>query len=287
MAKQARPIPIAKDDDGPMYVTWKDGDNESMQLALAEVSKGLNAPESYDRVIAAHTNRSIKTFNSDVTIGADHRRSHVESVRPGYRIPTKPKDIIQACMEAYERVGLIRNIIDLMADFACQGIEITHPNPTIEKFYNAWFSRVHGKDRSERFLNLLYRSGNVVIRRQTAKLPQKAQDQLMRSQAGPDLVLDKEEKIPRREIPWRYIFMNPLSLDVIGEELAPLIGTFNYTVKISRSTRNKLGAEAKSLSPLLKNMPPEMLKALNDDKGVPLDPDKTLSFFYKKDDWLG
>ncbi len=191
MAENNSPIPIAKKDDGPMYVTWAEGDDKSLQAALATIGQGLKSDQSYDRVIASDTNRSIRTLNSDVTIGADHRRKHVESVRPGLRIPTKPKDIIQSCMLAYERVGLIRNIIDLMADFACQGIEITHPNPTIEKFYNAWFNKVRGKDRSERFLNLLYRAGNVVIRRQTAKLPKKAESELMRSQAKPDLILDK------------------------------------------------------------------------------------------------
>ncbi len=286
MDKDDSPIPVASKEDEPMYVTWVDGDDESFQQALAAVSKGLQSNQSYDRVIAGHTNRAINTSNSDVTIRADHRRSHAESVRPGFRVPTKPKDIIEACMLAYERVGLIRNIIDLMADFACQGVEITHPNKTIEKFYNAWFKKVRGKDRSERFLNLLYRSGNVIIRRQTAKLPVKAERELMRSQAKPDLVLDKSEIINRREIPWRYIFMNPLTLEVIGGDLAPLIGEFLYAVKIPIKTRNKLSGGAKDLGPLLNKMPPEMLKALSTGKSIPLDSDKTLSFFYKKDDWL-
>ena len=48
------------------------------------------------------------------------------------------------CMSAYDRVGIIRNVIDLMADFAGQGINIVHPNKRIEKFFRAWFKKVNG-----------------------------------------------------------------------------------------------------------------------------------------------
>ena len=60
--------------------------------------------------------------------------------------------------------------IDLMGDFASQGIRLVHRNKRIERFYRRWFKKINGKDRSERFLNNLYKSGNVVIDRRTAKL---------------------------------------------------------------------------------------------------------------------
>ena len=56
-------------------------------------------------------------------------------------MPTEKKKAISMCMQAYDKVGIIRNIIDLMGDFACQGIRLVHQNPRIEKFYNDWFSR--------------------------------------------------------------------------------------------------------------------------------------------------
>ena len=73
-------------------------------------------------------------------------------------------------MQAYDKVGIIRNVIDLMSDFASQGLAIVHPNKTIEKFYRKWWQEVGGVDRSERFLNYLYRTGNVVVRRRTARI---------------------------------------------------------------------------------------------------------------------
>ena len=40
-------------------------------------------------------------------------------------------------MAAYDKVGIIRNVIDLMSDFSSQGLNIYHPNKTIEKLFGA------------------------------------------------------------------------------------------------------------------------------------------------------
>ena len=103
------------------------------------------------------------------------------------------------CMDAYDTVGLIRNIIDLMSDFSAQGIVLVHPNKTIERFYRKWFEKVSGKERSERFLNNLYRCGNVVVHRRTAKIKPEI-EQLLRSQGA-----DVDPEFPNvkdREVPW-------------------------------------------------------------------------------------
>lgn len=54
-------------------------------------------------------------------------------------------------MQAYDKVGIVRNVIDLMGDFASQGLTLVHPNKSIERFYRKWFENVNGLDRSERF----------------------------------------------------------------------------------------------------------------------------------------
>lgn len=99
--------------------------------------------------------------------------------------PRKDKDIIKMCMDAYDRVGIIRNVIDLMGDFSSQGITLVHPNKNIEKFYKKWFSKVNGKARSERFLNTLYRCGNVIVKRRTAKLSARKEQEMRKTAAAP------------------------------------------------------------------------------------------------------
>ena len=53
-------------------------------------------------------------------------------------IPEYQKRILRMCMEAYDKVGIIRNVIDLMGDFAVQGMTIVHPNKNIERFYRKY-----------------------------------------------------------------------------------------------------------------------------------------------------
>ncbi len=119
------------------------------------------------RTTAGNTFRNISQPNVSVREGFDRR--DYDFFRPGEQIPTKDVDIIGACMQAYDRIGIVRNIIDMMSEFACQGIDLVHPNPRIEKFFKEWFNKVNGKERTERILNMLFRAGNVVIKRSTAR----------------------------------------------------------------------------------------------------------------------
>ena len=140
-------------------------------------------------------------------------RSDYDAFRPGEAVATRQKRLIAQCMQAYSRVGIIRNVIDLMGDFASQGLTLVHPNRAVERFYRKWFENVNGHDRSERFLNYLYRCGNVVVKRRTARLNKNKEAELKRSTAAPDM---KIENVPveRRVIPWKYDFLNPLAVDV-------------------------------------------------------------------------
>ena len=53
------------------------------------------------------------------------------------------------CMDAYDKVGIVRNIIDLMGDFGSQGISIAHENKSVEKFFQQWFRKIDGKEIRE------------------------------------------------------------------------------------------------------------------------------------------
>ena len=75
-----------------------------------------------------------------------------------------------------------------------QGIRIVHPNKKIERFYRKWFKKCSGKERSERFLNNLYKTGNIIINRQTVKLNINMTKELYKSVAAADLsVKDLEQ----------------------------------------------------------------------------------------------
>ena len=121
-----------------------------------------------------------------------------------------------------------------MGDFACQGVRLVHQNKRVEKFYNDWFSRVRGKEVSERLCNLLFREANVPIRMSTAKINRQKRLEMQKSVASPDMIADlKVSDFSPNEIPWQYYFIDPLTIEAIGGPLASVIGERKYIMKLT------------------------------------------------------
>ena len=265
------------------YITW--GSEEERVEALNQVSDTV---ESYDGVMrATASHRSFLDVETNRSVRSDFIRDDYYRFRRHEAIPKKPKDIIGMCMSAYESVGIIKNVIDLMGDFASQGISIVHPNPKIERFYKKWFNKINGKERSERFLNVFYRCGNVVVKRRTAKISRRFEESLKRASAA-DLSV-KDVKTRKKEIPWIYDFLNPLTIEVIGDELAVFAGKPKYAMRVTKGTSKLIKRAYESDSKhkdSIKSLPSDLVEKINRGETlIPLDPDKVRVFFYKKDDW--
>lgn len=268
----------------PLYSTWgSDAEKEKVYDATSLEgyegavyrSEGNNYSSNRQTYIDVEPNRSVRP---------SFRKSDYDAFRPGEAVPTRQKRIIASCMAAYDRVGIIRNVIDLMSDFASQGIVLVHPNKQIEKFYRKWFSQIHGNDRSERFLNYLYRCGNVVVQRRTAKLSKKAEKQLKRA-AGADIIIE-DLKVPRREVPMQYDFLNPVAVDVrdIG---ASTLGKPEFYLNISNYTYQSLLKTSQTNDAVFKTLPISLQKQIqNGERKIPLESSNTFFYHYKKDDWL-
>jgi hypothetical protein len=272
------------------YVTWGDGDINDKRKALTEASKGLDEFGLIDKTTAGTGSRFRDFSNLDgPTSGRPGlTRSDYDFFRPDEAVPNQIKAIFYRADLIYNRVGLVKNVIDLMGDFASQGIRLVHPNKRIEKFYRKWFEKVRGEERSERFLNNLYRIGNVVINRQTAKISLKVADSLYRTVAGPDLIVNTEENenIEKREIPWKYTFIDPTCVDVIGGPLSSFVSDKRYAISIPASLRKIINNPKNDAEKsIIDKLPPTIIEAAKTKKPYLLDLDKTLVFHYKKDDW--
>ena len=267
------------------YVTWKDGDEKGKAMAIYQASQALKRVEPIVRSKASSI--YLNAAPNNVSVSDSFSRRDYEYFRPDERIPVKPKDIIKACGEVYDTVGLIRNVIDLMADFTVQGISLIHPNQQTEKFYQEWFRRVGGPERSERFCNYLYRTANVIVKRETAKLKP---SEVKRVTASPDIKgLPDEQSVEKREIPWRYSFLNPLTLNLESEDLAPFIGpeSFVFSLQIPPQLINKIkNARTESERVVVSKIPEAVRKLIaSGSKVIVLDPEKVRSYYYKRDDW--
>lgn len=268
--------------DKPLFVTWNENDPKSKEEAIAKSGYA----DSLSKTVAGTSFQNISYPNVSVRESFDRR--DYDYFRPGESIPTIDKEIIAACMQAYDRIGIVRNVIDMMAEFACQGIDLVHPNEKIQDFYREWFAKINGAERTERILNMLYRAGNVVVKRSTAKLKNVDVENLQKGLAA-DMPVGDPIKSNKNEIPWGYTIYNPSTIDVFGEELAPFIGpnSFRYGVRIPDSISKKLRNPQNEIEKqvMVGISLQNLVTTTNGGKVVPLPEDKTVAIYYKRDDW--
>ena len=279
---------MAKNPTQPMFVTWND--EKGKQLALTTASQA-----SADYGAIATKSHSVA---SDIFLGAGPNtgvrdgmsRRDWDYFRPEEAIPKNVRGIMLACMMAYKRMGIVRNTIDVMGEFTCQGIRIVHPNPGIQKLLENWAKRVNFYERSERFCNYLYRAGNVIVQRETALVKGADLENLRQGWAATDKLekIEPPPKIRPGELPWEYTFINPLSLDILGgEELSAFAGVALFGLVIPEKILSKIkNPKSEEEKYVVAQLPSYILEAVKSGvKIVPLDPNKVKAFFYKKDDW--
>ena len=270
------------------YVTWGD-DLSSKQEALNKSSESMSEYTLIEHS-SAMRRYGLNYSNLDGSTGGRPglTRGDYDFFRPDEAVPKQTKAIIKRAEDIYQRVGLVKNVIDLMGDFGSQGIRLVHKNKRIERFYRSWFKKVKGKERSERFLNNLYKTGNIVINRQTGKLSLKVADSLYRAIAAPDLQINDMEEIrlEKREIPWKYTFIDPFYVDVSAGALASFSQLKKYELILPSNLRRTINSpKTPQEQEIVNSLPSQIIEAAKSKKPFPLDSDKTLVFHYKKDDW--
>jgi len=242
------------------------------------------AIDSYGSINKSYASnyRDYLDIQPNISVKPEFNRSDYYSFRPSERTPNKQKRIIKMCMDAYDKVGIIRNIIDLMGDFGSQGINIVHESRSVEDFFKEWFKKVNGKERSERFLNNLYKSGNVVIYKNTAKITPDIKKYIK------SLAADLKVEMPEVEesvIPWKYNFINPQSVDVKNSSMNMFLGKKSFEISIDSFMSNF--KDSPIPKEVLDYLPEDMKnKIKKGERKIPLDSEKLSISYYKKDDWM-
>jgi hypothetical protein len=269
-------------DETELYSTW--ADESSRQKAFSEASSAYEHNDGIQKAVG-YSYRSYIDIEPNRSVRTSITRNDYYRFRPEESVPTRQKRILKMAMDAYDRVGIIRNVIDLMGDFASQGIDIVHPNKAIERFYKAWFKQIQGAQKSERFLNYLYRCGNVVVKRSTAKINAAKEEELRKAVAADIEITDR--KYPRKEIPWHYDFLNPLTVDVLNYYNGMFLGDPIYVLNLSKTTYDTFTAADMSGKQTFSKLPPDIQAQVKQGKRqLRLDPETIEVFYYKKDDWL-
>jgi hypothetical protein len=274
------------------YVTWGE-DLSSKQDALKRSSESLDEFTGIQNSTAAFgggRRYSIDFSNLDGDTGGRPglTRNDYYAFRPDEAVPKRIKLVIRRAEDIYHRVGLVKNVIDLMGDFAVHGIKLVHKNKRIERFYRQWFKKINGKDRSERFLNNLYKTGNIVIHKQTAKISLKVTDNLYKAIGSPDLNVKQMDqfKIEKKEIPWRYTFIDPVYVESAAGSLSSFVSEKRYELVLPATFRKNINnPKTEAEKQVVSLLPEAIVLAAKTKRPYPLDPEKTLVFHYKKDDW--
>lgn len=270
------------------YVSWNDA--KGFAKASQQLNTGLQNSMPIQRSTAAIANR-FQNIDSNTSVRDSASPLDYAWFRPGEQVPQHFRDLIAACMGGYQKVPVIRQVIDLMGDFTAQGIRLVHEDEVIQNFYNEWFRKVNGAERSERIANILYRCGNVIVKRADAKLNPIAIQQWKKTiAANSETDLDHEDDVVMSPgiIPYRYTILNPLIVEVLGEHVAAFTGKVHYVLKIPSTFYNTLSLPLTSFDPslLTEGMPRDLQQAMDrNDKYLLLDSDKLVCLFYKKDDW--
>ncbi len=96
-------------------------------------------------------------------------------------------------------------------------------------------------------------------------------------------------KLAKREVPWRYTFLNPLTVDLLAENVSQFLGNdskmfaISIPEKLSQKLRNKKTDLEKKL---FAKLPADIQKIImSGGNSILLNPEKTVVFYYKKDDW--
>jgi len=262
-------------------ITWNDDDLPSKADAFSKFSDNISEYVGLPKAQGTHY-RNFIDIESNRTVKPGFGPSDYYAFRPDEAVPQQQRRAIKMCMDAYDKVGIIRNIIDLMGDFGSQGIEIVHQNSSVENFYKQWFKSVNGKERSERFLNNLYKAGNVIIYRSYANMTPELTT-YMKSLAKDIRV--EVPSVPENQIPWRYNFFNPLTVKMVKGNLSLFMGSKDYA--LSANTFLDKFPNGDIPSTVLDTLPPAIKQSLQrGDKEIPLDNSRLSVFHYKKDDWL-
>lgn len=213
-------------------------------------------------------------------------------------------------VECYKSFGVIKNVIDLMCNFASEGISIQHPRKAIRRFYQRWFEIVDMPGRVKDILRAYYKTSNVFIYTTFGEIDKGAYDRMRSAKGASDLKvklladtsdpandehieeIDEQLKKPleKRQIPWRYTLLNPFQMDLVGTKY---FGEQQWVFILDQITANDIeNKKAKKtetsedvdyLDETDINLPPEF-KKLKNGRVVELDQGKLWTLHYMKDD---
>lgn len=244
-----------------------------------EKQDGLNklgkAMASQDMAVAGF----YSNLEENISVRPPFSRNTYERFRPGERIPEKDADVMTACRNAYQSVGVIRSVVDLITETAVEGLTLVSENENITNFFQTWSQSVNLTERAERFANYFVVEGNVVVRKKTSTIDMPTVRRMKRGSAA----------IEKFDVPIEYVFYDPQTIELIGGDLAIFSGVKRWGIKISSSQVQNLKESYAKDKGILKSLPEEIKEIIGSkrvlgDMVIPIPQNDVYVAHYKKKD---
>lgn len=250
-----------------------------MSEEKSEYKQRLNKARAMDRFLAKKaeiiSNQQV-VARTKVKFDGTHER-HVSGSNH------EMMDRIASCREAYENVGIIGNIVDLMVDFALEGLTIEHASKPIRNFFIHWANKVKLYSLAEEILKGIYRDGNVPILSFRGAIENEEVIQFKKAIAQ-NLFVDTftETKI----IPYKYLVLDVLRLWKIGSEL---LGNVKYEYQIGARDlgiiKGNNQEDAKFVKKLKDSLGDNELDNIKKTGRISIPNNRLSLIFYKKDSY--
>jgi len=192
------------------------------------------------------------------------------------------RDAISLCQKCYYNYSIFRNVVDLMTEFSVSDIFFRGGTAKSRKFFEALFKKINLWDFQDKFFREYYRSGNVFVYRFEAKIKDSDIGKISRvySQAG----LNVKDMV----VPARYIILNPADVQFEGN-LSFSFGRYSKRIsdyELERLRNPKTDEDLEVFESLDKESKKKISsKPFGTSLYIPLDPEKTVAVFYKRQDY--
>lgn len=267
------------------YLAFSD-DLSSKNGALATYGRTVDSFQQVQKSVGY----SLSPLNpvADIKVREEFSRQAYDSYRPSEALPYRFKDIVLSCRSMYKRVGIVRNVIDLMTDFTTSGLRFMHSDRKQQVFFQSWARKVNLSESVNEYVRHLLVEHNVVVKRVTARLSKPVENQIDDfALAKPDIKLAvTPNTIEAREIPWRYHFLDVTHLQWKSEAGAALLGNKKLAYKIPSKLISLIKGDIQFQGDIVENLPKDIVEGVKAGKTlIDLDQSKLFVTHCKKDSW--
>lgn len=201
--------------------------------------------------------------------------------------PIEAKEAVLLCQKAYFNIGIVRNIIDLMTEFSVGEVYFREGNKMSREFFSAWWKKIGGLSYQDQFYREYYRGANVFSYRFEVSI-QPTDIRRIISNFGLTLGKTLEQlEVQKFLLPSRYIVLNPADI-LFSCGISFYKG--NYYKRLSDFEISRLRKpQTEEDKEVLESLPADFRKKIQEkttiDVNLPLDEEKVVIVFYKKQDY--